>query len=355
MAEQASAAEFSLAPDDSEGVFSACGSGFLVASDRDALVGLQRALPRADSFAAYLTAAGIVAVATIIKFPLDAWAGETLPPYITFYPAVVLASLCAGPRVGALTAAATLLLAWFFWAPVAGSFVIAGTGTPLALGIYALMSLLLAWIVGLARRTLDQVVADEAERALSARESVHRIKNLIAVIQALTHKISKEVQSTDQFRDLLTKRLEALGTAQDALIRRDWSDVGMQEVINGALAPFLPNPGLTVTPGPAVVVPARHVNGLCLALYELCTNAMKYGALADGGGRVSLTWRCENGACILEWREARKGQGGEEKSGFGSQLIKTALASDPDSRVNYEFTPSAVIASFRWRTPNGAA
>jgi two-component sensor histidine kinase len=325
--------------------------GVSVASDNNALVDLQRALPRSDSVAAYLTGAVIVSIATLIKFPLDQWAGELLPPYITYYPALVLASLCGGPRVGFATAAVTLLLAWYIWLPVQYSFVIAGARTPMTIGIYIVSAALLAWVVGLARLTLDQVVADEAEQALSARESVHRIKNLIAVVQALAQKIGREVETTEQFRDVLTKRLEALGTAQNVLIRRDWSDVQLHEVINGSLAPFLPNPGLKLTPGPAVVVPARHVNGLCLALYELCTNAMKYGALADGGGPVSLTWRCEHGTCVLEWREARKTAAREEKSGFGSQLIKMALGSDPMAQVNYEFTPAEVFATFRWPTP----
>lgn len=323
----------------------------MAAADSNALVGLQRALPRTGSAAAYLTAAAIVAAAAALKFLLDHSAGEPLPPFITFYPALVVASLCGGPRIGVLTAGATLIFAWYFWLPTANSFTLAGAPTPYILTTYALTSTMLAAVVGVARLSLDQVVADEAERALSARESVHRIKNLIAVVQALTSKISREVETAQQFRDLLSKRLEALGTAQNVLIRRDWSDVHLRELISGSLAPFLPNPGLAVTLGPDVVVPARHVNGLCLALYELCTNAMKYGALADGGGPVSLSWRCDDGHCVLEWREARKGEPREEKSGFGSQLIKTALGADADAQVDYEFTAAEVIAQFRWPTP----
>jgi two-component sensor histidine kinase len=75
--------------------------------------------------------------------------------------------------------------------------VIAGARTPMTIGIYIVSAALLAWVVGLARLTLDQVVADEAEQALSARESVHRIKNLIAVVQALAQKIGREVETTE--------------------------------------------------------------------------------------------------------------------------------------------------------------
>lgn len=325
-----------------------------MAKDSNALVGLQRALPQPDSLAAYLTAAFIVAIATAIKFPLDAWAGETLPPYITYYPALVLATLSGGPRIGFITAAATLLLAWYLWLPTQYSFALTGASTSLTLGIYAVSSALLAWIVGFARLMIDEVVASEAERSLSAHESVHRIKNLVAVVQALSTKIAREVELPEEYRDILGKRLEALGTAQNVLIRQDWNDAQLNEIISGSLAPFLPNPGLQLRPGPPVVVPARHVNGLCLALYELCTNAMKYGALATGEGPVSLTWRCEGGVCVLEWREARRGNGASEKSGFGSVLIKSALSHAPETRVDYEFTPTNVTAVFRWPAAQAA-
>lgn len=319
-----------------------------MAGDSNALVGLQRALPRTNSPGAYLTAAGIVALATLIKFPLDAWAGEPLPPYISFYPAVVLASLCGGPRVGFAAAAASLLLAWYIWLPDFFSFGISGARTPLTLGIFAVSSALLAWVVGLARLVLDQVVLNEAERALSARESVHRIKNLIAVVQALAAKISREVSSPEEYRQVITKRLEALGAAQNVLIKEDWSDADLKHLIDSALAPFLPNPGLAVETGPDMVVPARHVNGLCMALYELSTNAMKYGALANGDGPVTLSWRCEMNDCVLEWREARRHHAAAENSGFGSVLIKTALSNAPGTHVDYEFTRSEVVAVFRW-------
>ena len=321
-----------------------------MAQREHALLAVQRALPHAGSIVAHIVAAALVLFATLLKFQLDQWAGDLMPPYITYYPTVVVAALLGGSRVGYLVAAATLLLAWYIWLPVQGSFEIAGARTPLTLAIYALNGAFLAWIVGLARRMLDQTAASEAERSLSARESVHRIKNLIAVVQALAAKIAREVSTPEEYRQVFTKRLEALGVAQNVLVREDWSDIDLKQLIDSALAPFLPNPGLAVKAGPEMVVPARHVNGLCLALYELSTNAMKYGALANGEGPVTLSWRCENHDCVLEWREARQGEASAENSGFGSLLIKTALSNAPNTHVDYEFTPREVVAVFRWPT-----
>lgn len=315
------------------------GNGFLA---------LHRALPAVDSVTAYFAAAFIVAFTALIRPVLDAAAGEPLPPFITFYPAVVLAALFGGPRVGVISAASALLLAWYFWIPVINSFAIPDKRTALTIIIFAFNSLLLVWIVGLARLMLDSAAAGEADRTLAARESVHRTKNVIAVVHALVGKITNEAQTVEEFRDILSKRLAALSVAQNALVREDWNDVKLSAMIDDALAPFLPNPGLKVERGPDVDVPARYVNGLCLALYELCTNAMKYGALADGRGPATLSWRTDGGACVLEWKETRHEGAPVETSGFGTVLIKTALSRADNTRVDYEFTSTQVIAIFRW-------
>jgi two-component sensor histidine kinase len=315
------------------------------------LMRLQRALPRVGGVGAFIAGATAVALAGILHGAFDSTAQEPLPPFITFYPAVVIASLCGGPRVGLAAAVITLLIAWYFWIPEYESFLIVGAAMSMTVAIYAIAAVLLALIIGAARLSLDRVAESEAERGLAARESVHRIKNLIAVVQALASKIEREVTTPEEFRNLLTQRLAALDRAQNVLVREDWNDVDLGEVIDGALAPFLPNPGMKLTRGPDAIVPARYVSGLCLALYELSTNAMKYGALAGGRGPVNLSWRCENGACLLEWREQRANAGAIENSGFGTLLIKSALSRDRDTRVDYEFTPSEVVAVFRWPTP----
>jgi len=319
---------------------------------RDALVGLQRALPRVDGLSAWAAAACIIGLATLLKFVLDEFAGGPLPPYITYYPAVVLSALAGGLRIGLVTAATTIVLAWYIWLPNPLSFAVTGAATALTIGIYAANSFMLATVVGFARLSLDRLAANEAQRARNAAESVHRIKNLIAVVQALAVKIAREVKTPEEFREVFARRLEALAIAQNVLVREDWNDVSLKEVIQGTLAPFLPNPGLKVDGGPEVVVPAQHVNGLSLALYELSTNAMKYGALANGEGPVVLSWRCADGKCELEWREGRRAAAPVESSGFGSVLIKTALSNAPDTHVEYEFTPTEVVAVFRWPAPS---
>jgi two-component sensor histidine kinase len=146
--------------------------------------------------------------------------------------------------------------------------------TATTVATYIVTSPLIALSAGAARLILDRAAATEAEQTTAARESVHRTKNLIAVVQALSAKVAREVNTVPEFTEIMDKRLQALSLAQNLLLRREWQDADLDEVLHTALAPFLPNPGLTVKRGENVLVPARYVRGLCMALYELCTNAM---------------------------------------------------------------------------------
>jgi two-component sensor histidine kinase len=301
----------------------------------------------ADSLRSWAAGAVLVVAASVAKLSLDAGAGQPVAPYVTFYPAVVIIALLGGPRVGLGAALTTLLVAWFFFLPDPNSFAIPDRSTAITLAIYFVTSIFLGLAVGFARLGFDAAVASEARRGHTARESVHRIKNLIAVIQAISTKIRREAKSYDDYISIFSQRLSALALAQGVLVRTDWQDVEVKELVESALAPFRPNPGLHISEGPPAKVPARYVGGLCMALYELCTNAMKYGALAEGRGPVNMSWRLEGDDCVLEWFEDTPIT--EHGESFGTQLIRSALAVDQATKVDYEVADNRVHALFRWR------
>ncbi|GAA0568589.1 sensor histidine kinase [Rhizomicrobium electricum] len=302
---------------------------------------------RPDSAAAWAVAAALVLAGFIAKPLLDAAVGEPLPPFITFYASVTIAALLGGPRIGLAVTAVTVLLTWYFFMPPFNSFALTSSRTVFSLVIYLVLSSFLAWIVGKSRLVQDSLIESELRRDRAARESVHRIKNLIAVIQAIATKLSREVHTVPEYRNVLSARLVALGSAQDMLVQSGWSDVDLAELIKSALAPFLPNPGFDLRPGPDAKVPARHVGGLSMALYELCTNSMKYGALAEGLGPVVLSWRKENGGVMLEWIETAPSAPTRDE-GLGTQLIRYALGNDSGCVVHYAVNGTAITALFRW-------
>jgi two-component sensor histidine kinase len=307
--------------------------------------------PSTNSASSWALAALLILVAGLLKPLLESVGGEPLPPYITFYPVVVVVALGGGPVVGLTIALVTCMIAWFFFLPKPFSFEI--SGSVLTAVVYAVTSTFLGWTVGLARLAFDAAVAARSQQEYVARESVHRIKNLLAVVQAIVRKVFLEVESTAQYRDVLDERLRGLEIAQQVLVQRDWQDVPLNKLIDSALAPFLPNPGLTLKRGPEAMVPAACVSGLSMALYELCTNAMKYGALAEGRGPVVLSWKSDGGDVLLEWDEATPTDP-EHRNGFGATLIRIALSSDANARTEYRIEPMRVYASFRWRSASPA-
>lgn len=296
--------------------------------------------PAPGSSLAWTSAAGLLLVGSFLKPLLQLFAGP-LPPFITLYPVVVIAALGGGPVIGMACGLVTAAISWFVFPSVPPP-------TPAAVAIYACTSVFLGWVVGDARLAFETAREGRTRQEYAARESVHRIKNLIAVVQAIIRKVFREVETVEQYRDILSERMHGLAIAQGILVEHDWKDASLDTLIDSALAPFLPNPGLTLRRGPNATIPVKCIRSLSMALYELCTNAMKYGALAEGRGPVLLTWKVDDGNVLLEWVE-KTTTDPRHDVGFGASLIRVALAEDPDARVDYRVDPDGVYASFQWR------
>ncbi|MGD9968138.1 MAG: sensor histidine kinase [Hyphomonadaceae bacterium] len=310
---------------------------------------VRRWLPRTGSIAAYVVALALVGFGVLLRFPLDAMAGgEPLPPYITLYPMVMIAAFAGGIRAGLAAMIAAALGAWSLWLapPTQGPINALRAATGI---IFLFTGAATVLLCGFARLLLDEVAASEEARTRMARESVHRIKNLLAVIQSISRKIGRDAPDVASYRERLDARLGALAVAQDILLKRDWNDVDLNDLLRSTLGPFLPNPRLELHRGPSVAVPKEAVTPLSMALYELATNSAKYGALANPDGFVRLEARLHDGRCALEWREVGLAQMAVgESAGLGAALIRTALSSVEDATVVYDVSPQSVACVFEW-------
>ena len=116
--------------------------------------------------------------------------------------------------------------------------------------------------------------------------------------------------------------------------------------MNDTLKPAGANRARIEAAGPAIRLSPHAALTIALALHELFTNTLKYGALSNENGRVRLTWhhREGDGKLSIEWRE----EGGPpvrppQHRGFGSLLLERTLAKDLDGRVALAFEPSGVV------------
>ena len=147
----------------------------------------------------------------------------------------------------------------------------------------------------------------------------------------------------------VTDRLLALSAAHNVLTRENWEGADVVEVVQQAIRPYddSQQPRLR-TDGPSLRVAPNVALALALALHELATNAVKYGALSAPGGQVELSWRRDDGVFELEWRE-RGGPPVSEPTGrgFGSRLLSQGLASELGAPAEMRFEPEGLTCRLR--------
>jgi two-component sensor histidine kinase len=185
----------------------------------------------------------------------------------------------------------------------------------------------------------------EETKELLVKELQHRVKNTLATVQAIAAQTFRDVP--DEQRQSFSGRIEALAKVQNVLTRHNWTRAPVGDVVENSLAPFREQARERFqTEGPEASLGANNSSLLAMILHELGTNAVKYGALSNGGGRVSVTWAVvdgERGARLsLLWRELN-GPPVEppRRRGFGSTLIERALQGE-NGKARLEFAPSGV-------------
>ncbi len=194
----------------------------------------------------------------------------------------------------------------------------------------------------------------EQRRQLLINELNHRVKNTLAMVQALVRHTLRDHAVPREVEHEVTERLIALSAAHDVLSREDWRDAEVTEVIGELLQPY-ESAGRFSMSGPKARIPPRAAIGLAMGLQELATNAAKYGAFSAPGGRVDLRWRRRGPEIELEWRE----RGGPpltqapKLSGFGSLLLGRVMAGQLGHPAEITYTPEGLTC--RLRAPLAAA
>jgi two-component sensor histidine kinase len=205
--------------------------------------------------------------------------------------------------------------------------------------------------IGERRRTQDALRESESRMVLVG-ELQHRTRNLIGVVMALADGTAVGAPSLDAFRTSLGDRLMALARVQGLLSRAPSGDsVTFNELLASELSAQSAENGADVTlDGPkGVVLRFISVQTLAMALHELTTNAVKYGALGRTGGRLHVRWRveAENGLpwIIIDWKESgveTAEPSGGPRAGNGRRLIENALPYQFGARTTFAIEPDGV-------------
>lgn len=155
---------------------------------------------------------------------------------------------------------------------------------------------------------IDQRKKAEAENAFLVQELAHRSRNLLSVISSLTSLLSPTCKSVPEFEERLLERLHAIARSNDFLLSRNGDGASINDLVRAQIQAFIGFDIERITiRGPDLMINVKCVHAIGLALYELTSNALKYGALSAAGGRIEVTWTQIGvglGALFrFEWRE----------------------------------------------------
>ncbi|MEH3035742.1 MAG: PAS domain-containing protein [Sphingomonas adhaesiva] len=220
------------------------------------------------------------------------------------------------------------------WVHVQGAMQFRADGTPLMMS-------------GFSTNVSSRKFAEE-HRAVLARELTHRVKNTLATVGAVVGQTLRDAASLDDAKRTVAGRIASLGTAHELLVQDELEGAAIGDIVERVLAPFIDRNGQRfVVDGPPIRLTPELTLALSMALYELATNAIKYGALSTPEGVVTIRWALTGSESarrfLFSWVEA----GGPAvvpptRTGFGTRMIERVLSHHVDGRAAIAYPPEGV-------------
>jgi len=197
------------------------------------------------------------------------------------------------------------------------------------------------------------------------RELAHRSKNQMTVIVAMAKQTARGAEDVDSYVQGFERRIHGLARSTDLLLTHGRAGVLLGELIESQIAPFSPlEPERVTISGPQVRINAQAAQLMGMALHELSTNAVKYGAFSGDGGTLAVRWHIVDDRLDFLWSEtAPQKLASSERVGFGTTVLQSMVGRSlgaeverrwSDSGIAWHFTiPLVAIDPVRAATPAG--
>jgi len=203
--------------------------------------------------------------------------------------------------------------------------------------------------VSLIFRDISERKRAEEKRLLLMREVTHRAKNMLAVAQVVAQQTARDGDPAT-FVTRLSERLHGLAACQDLLVENHWQGIELSALVLAQLNHFRDLVGSRILfEGPSIVLSPNAAQGIGMALHELSTNAVKYGALSNSEGRVKINWHtvaAPEQLFTIQWIEESGPEiSAPSRQGFGNKVIKRMAESSVDGQVTIEYPKSGI----QWR------
>jgi len=268
-------------------------------------------------------------------------------PFSPYLPAVVLASVFGGPRVGAATllgGGALGFLLNFGNAPT-------GIAILVLLVIYLMIGALVLggvahyrFLLARQREFSDRLVQEEAYRNLVVNELEHRLRNKTSTILAV---INQSLSDQPDVATKLGRRIRALSVTDDLLSHADAKGNDIKELLLSELGPY--GHVRFMLNGEPISLSAKLAVSLALVFHELATNAAKHGAFSSPNGMLQISWAEDQEFLTITWDETEGPPvAAPEHSGFGMKLLKSALLPFQGT-VDVQYLETGVRCTMRCR------
>ena len=204
-------------------------------------------------------------------------------------------------------------------------------------------------------RDISERIAARENRQLLMRELAHRTKNQLAIVQSIANQTGRNTSSIKGFITAFNGRIQGLSVSHDILAKQQWQAIPIIELVKSQVAVLVSEiDKLFVISGPNIALTAVHAEALGLALHELTTNSIKYGALSAARGRVAITWRVEKGSkpfnASFEWQEF----GGPKikvppiRQGFGTRVLDKIVALSLGGQAHTDYRTEGLYWRVAW-------
>ncbi|QIK79140.1 PAS domain-containing protein [Sphingomonas piscis] len=207
-----------------------------------------------------------------------------------------------------------------------------------------------------AQREIERRRQAETHQHLLINELNHRVKNTLAIVQSLAQQSFRDDTPTEDARNTFNARLSALAAAHNLLTRQNWEQAPLDKIIATSVEAASGGASSRVSiRGDNVLLAPQTAVSVAMAIHELTTNALKYGALSNDAGTIDVWWHVDDSPePILQlcWEE----KGGPpvivpSSRGFGSRMIERGLAAELRGKVSIDFRPAGVICSIEAPLP----
>ncbi|MCO5062905.1 MAG: PAS domain-containing protein [Rhizobiaceae bacterium] len=190
--------------------------------------------------------------------------------------------------------------------------------------------------------------AQEHQQLLTA-ELQHRVRNTLSVIRSIARRTAQTSETVEDYAMHLDGRIGAFARVQAAVTRDPTAGIDLGLLVADTLLAATARESDQVSiEGPQLGLQPKAAETMGLAIHELATNAVKYGALSVPEGKIAISWKIVNDGddrtLIFEWEES--GLSGlptsPRRTGFGTELVQRTLAYELDATIDRQFNPWGV-------------